>query len=186
MLRNILILIGFILAGFAMTWGLDHDTRPAQTAPVIAAEPLDNQAPVPDIEFTDINGQTHKISTYAGKVVILNFWASWCAPCVVEFPKLVELASRNENYVLIALSSDIGDEQIHKFLVKQPDDIKAKMASKNVIVARDPKGKMTKDIFQTYKLPETILIDRKGRMAKKIVGDTDWLGEDIKTELSRL
>ncbi len=185
--RNILILIGFIICGFLVTFWTDLPSNPiGMTETVAEKEDKTNLQTLPDFEFTSIDGKTHKISEYRGKTVLLNFWATWCAPCVVEFPKLVELASSQDNTVLIALSSDIAIAPIEKFIEKQKSDIRKAIASPSVIVAKDNKGKITSDLFQTYRLPETIIIDKDGNMVKKIVGDTDWDSKEITSLLGSL
>ncbi|HNQ92902.1 MAG TPA: TlpA disulfide reductase family protein [Alphaproteobacteria bacterium] len=181
---NLIVLALAIVAGFLLTIWLDDSGPPAQQAAQQSTQ--DNRAPLPVFDITALDGNTYKISDFKGKIVLLNFWASWCAPCVVEFPKLVELAASRDDLILIALSNDIDKDKIENFLAKQPDAIKEKLKSSNIIISRDEGKKITEDLFQTYKLPETILIDRKGRMAEKIVGDTDWTGEELKAKLSKL
>lgn len=177
---NIIILTVTILLGLGLTFWLDRSSLPAsQNSPATAAESISGDT-IPDFTFTDLSGSSHTSGDFRGKTVILNFWATWCAPCIIEFPKLVKLAAENKDIILIALSSDIGDENIHKFLKKYP------AKGRNIIIARDNKRHITTDIFNTYKLPETIIISPSGKMVKKIVGDTDWNGQEIKDFLSSL
>lgn len=181
---NLLILILAIAAGFLVTTLFDDSAPPAQQAAPQTVQ--GNRAPLPAFDITALDGKNYKISDFKEKIVVLNFWASWCAPCVVEFPKLVDLAASRNDLILIALSSDTAPDKIENFLAKQQSKIKEKLKSPNIIIARDNGKKITEDLFQTYKLPETILIDREGRMAQKIVGDTDWSGEEIRKILLNL
>jgi len=178
---NILILAVTILCGALLTFWLDgaSNTPPPVDAPVIPIETPQIDT-VPDFAFTDIDGRNHDMKDFKGQKVLINFWATWCAPCVIEFPKLIELAKNNPDIIIIALSSDIQDDKIKNFLKKNP------LKSRNFIVARDQKRKITTDIFQTFKLPETLIISPSGKIVKKIVGDTDWGGQEIANLLSSL
>jgi cytochrome c biogenesis protein CcmG/thiol:disulfide interchange protein DsbE len=135
---------------------------------------------VPEFSFIDIRGRQYDSKQFHGHVVLINFWATWCAPCVIEFPKLIQLAKDNPDMIVIALSSDVSNDKIIHFLRKQPRH------GSNFIIARDIKRKITADIFKTYKLPETIIVAPNGEIMKKIVGDTDWLGEEMVSYLKSL
>ena len=185
-MKNAAILIIFILLGAILTLWLDNASPPEiKSVPITAQErvPLSH---LPDFEITDINGKLFRTSENRGEKLILNFWATWCAPCVVEFPKLVKLAKDNPEITILFLSSDANQEAISRFLEKQSPETKETLRNKNIIVAKDNKGKITADIFQTYKLPETLIISSTGTLAHKIVGDTDWNGEEIKSILRDL
>lgn len=179
---NLLILLLTIVIGGALTWWLDQNTLPPpSTSPEVVDMPAAVQGVrVPDFSFTDTQGKKHDISDFRGKVVILNFWASWCAPCVIEFPKLAELAKQNPDIVIIALSGDTSMANIEKFLKKHPT------GRKNFYVAHDKRREITTNIFQTFKLPESIIINAEGRMVRKILGDTDWLGPEMAGFLDNL
>jgi len=138
-------------------------------------------AAVPAFEFTDVRGRTQGLGDFEGKVVVLNFWATWCAPCVKEFPVLLDLARKNaEDVVLVALSSDIDDASIDKFLVKYGyEDL-----ADHIYIARDVSG-VTGELFGTYKLPETLIIDRGQRLYHKFIG-ANWTFEEAQNVLNRL
>ncbi len=178
---NIILLLVAMIVGSGLTFWLDSMTSPPHTnnSPSIISEEIQGEK-FPDFVFTDIKGKKHNSHDYQGKTVVLNFWATWCAPCVIEFPKLMKLAADNPAIIVIALSSDINDEKIRQFLKKHP------ITQNNFIVARDNKRKITADIFKTYKLPETLIVSPSGLIAKKIVGDTDWNGQDIRALLNSL
>jgi cytochrome c biogenesis protein CcmG, thiol:disulfide interchange protein DsbE len=120
----------------------------------------------PNFSITDINGAAHELENFRGKIVILNFWATWCAPCIKEFPQLLKIAKdHKDKIILFAVSSDVNDELIHAFLAKQqfPKD------AANIIVARDTQD-ITGKLFHTYKIPETFVIDRGGSIRAKFSG----------------
>lgn len=179
---NLLVLLITILFGAGITLWLDQDSTPPTLDVSTSQNTTENSGEVaPDFTAIDIHGKPHQLRTYKGKTIILNFWATWCTPCVIEFPKLIKLAKDNPDSVILALSSDTTDESITRFLAKQKSSI-----PKNMVIARDAKRKITADIFKTYKLPETIIISPSGHIVKKIVGDTDWNGSDIKAFLKAL
>ena len=141
----------------------------------------------PDFNFTDIHGAVHALGDLKGKVVLLNFWATWCAPCTIELPKLVKLTTGyNGKVVLIALSSDTENPAIIRFLETQNDVVKSQLKLPSIYVARDDGQKITRDIFMTTKYPETILITPDQKMARKVVGDTAWNGVEMRSYLDKL
>ncbi len=180
---NFIILTLTILIGALLTWWFNQKpASPVATHPpeIVDLVTVKDGYIVPDFLFTDIRGNKHRMAELRGHVVILNFWASWCAPCVIEFPKLATLAQQNPDLIVVALSGDTSSENIHKFLKKYPGK------SDNFYVAHDVRRKIATDIFQTFKLPETIIIDQQGRMVRKVLGDTDWLGPDMAVFLQDL
>lgn len=175
---NLLILLALVLAGFGAA-ALLQQPKPAANPSSPAAQQL---APAPDFTFTDLAGRAHKRSDYAGKPIILNFWASWCAPCVAEFPLLLAAAA-DSNAVLIALSSDDDAAGVERFLAKLDAKSQKILKQNNVVIALDPGKAITSDLFQTVSLPETVIIDREGMMTHKIVGaveNAETLQEHVK------
>jgi cytochrome c biogenesis protein CcmG, thiol:disulfide interchange protein DsbE len=178
---NMILLCITMIVGAGLTFWLDADTSLSNNqGPIPIVSEKKSGEEFPSFSFTDINGKDHKSDQYTGKIILLNFWATWCAPCIIEFPKLIKLAEDNPDIILIALSSDINDEKIKQFLKKNP------ITQKNIIVARDPKRKITTDIFKTYKLPETIIVSPSGEIVKKVLGDIEWNGQEIKQFLDNL
>ena len=137
----------------------------------------------PLFSFTTISGETVLSSDLKGKVVLLHFWATWCPPCVSEFPKLLQAGRTfRDDLVIIALSSDKSETDIQKFLKSNS----LKPDNKNIFIALDKNRAITHDLFQTFAYPETIIIDRKGNMVRKIAGDADWTSEEITDYLRSL
>lgn len=131
----------------------------------------DSLKKVPVFAFETIHGTNHSIEDLEGKIVLLNFWATWCPPCIRELPAMLELAAHNENITLIAVSNDITKESLDRFLAKQDKNL---LKHNDIYIVFDKQKAITQDLFQTYKLPETIIIDAQGIMRKKVVGFFDW------------
>lgn len=128
---------------------------------------------IPVFSFTDRAGTVQSSAKFKDKIVMVNFWASWCAPCIVEFPHLLKLAADNRNdVILIALSSDTDVATMARFLKKH--DFKT---TSNVLIGHDPEGTITRDLFNTYKLPETFIF-KDGALIHKMTG-ANWTPANI-------
>jgi cytochrome c biogenesis protein CcmG, thiol:disulfide interchange protein DsbE len=119
----------------------------------------------------ELNGKPEHLSDLRGKVVVLNFWASWCAPCVEETPSLIDLQKRiaSRNGVVLGVSVDEDPAAYEKFLQNQ---------GINFPTYLDPSKKIATD-FGTSMWPETYIIDRKGVILRKIIGPQDWNSPDL-------
>ncbi|MGB1077003.1 MAG: TlpA family protein disulfide reductase [Bdellovibrionales bacterium] len=178
---NIILTIFAIAIGFGATqfWGSvpSQSSQKVQRVPLkVEDKPAQEGVKVPDVQLSTIDGKTLHLDDLLDHDIILNFWASWCAPCIVELPQLLTVARNNPEKFVILLSSDLTVDALDTFLEKLPDeDIK----QKNVIIAWDEKGKVTRGVFQTFQLPETVLIDEKGVLRHKIVGLVDWESDEV-------
>jgi len=113
-----------------------------------------------------LNGKQTKLSDLHGKVVVLNFWASWCGPCVEETPGLNSLQQRisSRNGVVLGVSIDEDERAYDKFIRDQ---------HVGFLTYRDPSKQIATD-YGTSMWPETYIIDRKGKILRKIIGPQDW------------
>jgi cytochrome c biogenesis protein CcmG/thiol:disulfide interchange protein DsbE len=118
------------------------------------------------------------LSQYRGQVVVLNFWATWCPPCVEEMPSLVEMQRRMKakGVTVIAVSMDVDQGAYNQFL---------KEHNVNLLTVRDPNQK-SNTLYGTFKFPETYIIDRNGVMRRKFIGAIDWTTPEITDFLSKL
>ena len=109
---------------------------------------------------------------------MLNFWATWCAPCVEELPSLVEMQRRMKakGVTVLAVSVDV-DENAYRQFVKDHNV--------NLLTVHDPSGK-SNQLYGTFKFPETYIIDRNGVMRRKFIGAVDWTDPEIADFLSKL
>lgn len=130
------------------------------------------KAGVADFALKNLKGEDIRLSDFKGKVVILNFWASWCDPCVEEFPSLMKLVDRfNGEVVLVAVSADRERGELDNFL----QTFKA-VDHPGVVVLWDQSLEIAKS-FGTVTLPETYIIDRDMKLVRKVVGIEDWASE---------
>jgi thiol-disulfide isomerase/thioredoxin len=127
----------------------------------------------PDFSFTDLGGKSHRLKDFRGRVAIINFWATWCMPCVVEFPPMLEFAANND-VVLIALSSDDEEAAIENFLDRLPKTTRAHLQQANVLIGLDEGRKIARDLYGTRMYPETYMIAPDGHLARKIAGVVEW------------
>lgn len=180
----IIVLIGLLGLGFAL-W--DHYAPPR--APHItvvdgslAVTPV--QKPAPDFTITDINGTTHDLSAYRGKTVLLNIWATWCPPCVIELPQMIALAAaEHERLVLIALSVDESEDDIRALLARLDAQTQEQIAGDAVIIARDEDAAISRDLYGTTRYPETYIITPDGTIKQRVQGLVDWNSTAIRAKV---
>ena len=124
--------------------------------------------PAPDALFQDPAGEPASIPQFAGKPVLLNLWATWCVPCVVEMPALDALAAREKNIVVLAVSQDLnGQEKVQDFFA----DRDFRQLQPNI----DPERTLMRRLGINT-LPTTILYDASGREIWRMRGMADWQG----------
>ncbi|HSF17962.1 MAG TPA: TlpA disulfide reductase family protein [Vicinamibacteria bacterium] len=127
--------------------------------------------PVPAFELADLEGKTHSLGDLRGQVVVLNFWATWCPPCVDEMPSLEKLhkALGARGLAIVAVSVDERFDDIEEFVDRY---------GLSFLVLHD-NGKKVSRRYQTFKYPETYIIDRNGRLKSKVVGPRDWASPTV-------
>lgn len=142
-----------------------------------AAEPAFKIDSLIGTSFKDIKGQSFEIQASDESIYIVHFWASWCAPCVHEFPQLIELSNQmNGKIIILAISGDSKQEEIDIFLKSFPEALTAK--NFNVIWDSD---KQFLKRWNVNKLPESYIYSQNKKMVKKISGAIDWTTEDAKS-----
>jgi cytochrome c biogenesis protein CcmG/thiol:disulfide interchange protein DsbE len=122
-------------------------------------------APPPDFQLPDATGRTVSLSQQRGHPVLLNFWATWCPPCVDEVPSLEDLANRlrGTDIRMLAVSVDDSWDPIRRFFAKGSD----------MGVLLDTSHDIPKK-FGTEKYPETFMIDAAGRVRYYFINKRDW------------
>ena len=123
---------------------------------------------VPDFTLPDLNGHPVSLSQFKNTPILVNLWASWCAPCVKEFPSLMRLVQHfNGKLVILAVSHDHNREDLDSF-------IKAFGAVPEHFVIVWDQDRKTSDLLGTDQLPETYILDRDHKMVRKIAGEQLW------------
>jgi cytochrome c biogenesis protein CcmG/thiol:disulfide interchange protein DsbE len=155
----LLIILGFLAGCYSST----HPARIGSNAP----------------DFT-VQDSDHKVtlSEFRGKVVVLNFWATWCPPCIEETPSLVKMQNqmKSKGVVVLAVSIDADDAAYHKFL---------KDFNVSMVTVRDDDRKAP-SLYGTFGWPESYVIDRNGVIRRKFIGAVDWTSPEITDYLSKL
>jgi len=139
------------------------------------AHPAQTGKPAPDFTVSDGASTVH-LASYRGRVVLLNFWATWCEPCVVELPSLLELHHDQPGLAILAVSIDEDPYAYTSFIARRHVDL---------ITVRDPAESAAK-LFHTDMWPETYVIDRKGIVRRKFIGAQDWSSPEIREFLKNL
>jgi cytochrome c biogenesis protein CcmG/thiol:disulfide interchange protein DsbE len=122
--------------------------------------------PAPDFTLTLFDGQTVRLADFRGKVIFLNFWASWCPPCRAEARLLEEAWQRYKRQDVVFLGVDIQDtEEAGREFLRE--------FGVTYMNGRDPKNRISID-YGVYGIPETYFIDREGRITHKHVGALGW------------
>lgn len=149
------------------------------------SEKMKSTIPVPDFSLQTLNGQSRKISEFRGKVIILNFWASWCGPCKEEFPEMLDIVNRNQGIVLLAISNDDNNKDIQRFL-KEMEKAKTPLKGENVFLAHDPLKEISSTHFNVLRLPETFIINKDLQIVEKVIGSEKWLNKEMAKRLQDL
>jgi cytochrome c biogenesis protein CcmG/thiol:disulfide interchange protein DsbE len=132
----------------------------------------------PDFSITADNGRAMTASNFGGKLLVLNFWATWCPPCVEEIPSLDAFQRRfaNSGVVVLGVSVDKDEKAYRDFLTR---------ARVSFLTARDPDNKINAD-YGTFKFPGTYIIDAKGKVVRKIINAQNWMSERMIQDVESL
>ena len=124
--------------------------------------------PLPEFKWTDASGAEHTAAELAGQGVVLNFWATWCVPCVAEMPALDELARlvARDKVAVLALSSDRGGAAAVERFYKEK-------GIRTLAVLLDPRGDAAR-AFGSRAIPTTVVINRAGQERGRFEGAADW------------
>lgn len=127
--------------------------------------------PAPALALPD-----HPLEALRGHVVVLNFWASWCGPCLEEFPSLENLQQQMPGITVLAVSFDDDAGAYHRFLQRHPLTLRTEL---------DTTGR-SNEAYGTIHPPESYIVDKNGIVRRRFIGAQDWSNPEIKDFLRSL
>jgi thiol-disulfide isomerase/thioredoxin len=169
-------LVAGAIAGIALVVGRPGDgpENPAPTVPVSRLALHDQPKPLPAFGFTDAGGAALSLDGFKGRIVLLNIWATWCAPCRKEMPSLDRLQAEmgGPDFQVVALSIDRGD----------PDPVRAffgEVGLSHLGIYLDQPSASTQAL-NVVGIPTTLLIDGEGREIGRATGPAEWDSPEMK------
>lgn len=179
-----------VVVGLGLAVVIENRRAPQSTylgeSDSIPSVPSSKEAPVAagpkaaDFKLETLDGGTVSLDQFAGKVVFLNIWATWCGPCREEMPSMETLYNElkgNKDFVILAISQDVkGRSAVAPYVEKN---------GYHFTVLLDPENKVGSS-YDVSGVPETFIIDRKGRIVAHHMGAFDWSRPDVKDALQQL
>jgi thiol-disulfide isomerase/thioredoxin len=152
----------------------NQTAQAAEAGPQKGVDRSHRGAPAPAAEFSTPDGKPISLAKFRGVPVLVNLWATWCAPCVKELPTLDKLAAAHRvdgALGVLAISQDDGPQaSVDAFLKK--------LAVADLGAYHDPKSRLSAALGPDTVLPTTILYDADGKEVWRYVGDLDWTGPE--------
>lgn len=168
-MRSLFLIVLLLLVGAAVY----ISSNPSATSAVVAGDVA------PDFQLEDTKGNQVTLSALRGKVVMVNFWATWCPPCKEEMPSMEQLNQimAGEDFVMLAINTEKnGRSVVPEFLEKNPHDF---------TVLYDDQGTVQKE-YGVYKFPESFIIRKDGTIDQKVIGAINWASSETVTYLKGL
>ena len=138
----------------------------------VGIQSIKDKRKAPDFCLDGLNGGKVRLNALKGKIVFLNFWATWCGPCKEEMPSMEALYQhyKERDFLFLTISVDYGGpEPVRKFIEKH---------RYRFPVLLDPAGK-TLDLFEISEIPATLIIDNKGKMMGRVIGPRNWSSPEV-------
>ena len=182
-MTKVLLIIGTVVVLVGLTFYADKATRVKTKVSdghdVTKADPPGS--PAPEVTFKDLDGKDVPLSQYKGKVVLVNFWATWCEPCQVEIPWLIEMQQKYSSKGFTILGVDVDDEGnnvVSAYTAKERFNVNGEKLPMNYPILRGNDAVADK-FGGLLGFPTSFLISRDGRIVKKVQGLVDY--DEIKT-----
>jgi thiol-disulfide isomerase/thioredoxin len=153
-----------LVVGVLLVTGCDRGSHPGNI-----------DKPAPQFVVSE-GGRTIDLSKLRGRVVVLNLWATYCAPCIEELPSLLALQKQMPDLAIVAVSMDQDPDVYRKFLVQHHVDL---------LTVRDEDQRVN-ELYGTAQIPETYIIDKQGVMRRKFIGAQNWTSPEITGYLAKL
>ncbi len=162
--RHICVAAALTFALAALALGCDRGDHPQSLA-----------KPAPQFTISD-GKQSLDLAKLRGHTVVLNLWATWCAPCVQELPSLLDLHKQMPNLTIVGIAMDQSDDVYRRFLTDHHVEI---------TTVRDADGRIN-ELYGTAQIPETYIIDKNGILRRKFVNAQNWTSPEITSYLAHL
>ncbi len=167
--------IGLLVLGGGIFWSLSDQIGPSDTPTATSTEASDTQYGLegqmaPAFTLKNLQGESVSLSDYKGKVVFLNFWATWCEPCKEEMPAMQRLRQKLDGkpFEILAVSLDKDPTQAVPAFVNKTG------LNLNFPVLQDSNQELAKNSYRTTGVPESFLIDANGKVVKHVIGSFEW------------
>jgi thiol-disulfide isomerase/thioredoxin len=161
-------LLGLLLLTCALSATAYHEADEPSDGTVASFKPVDPPYALPGVTFYDAGGQPVRLDDFAGRVVLLNLWATWCPPCVRELPSLDRLAGRfaGEPFAVVTLALDQGG-------ALQAAPFFERLGIVNLALYVDP-ARTIGEVLPDDVLPASFFLDREGRVVRYLRSYVDW------------
>jgi len=147
-------------------------------APTLKERVVNAGDTAPDFHIVSDSGRAYTRTDFGGKLLVLNFWASWCAPCVDEVPSLdaFQRTLKDKGVVVLGVSIDTNEKRYQQFLKRFPVTF---------ATARDPEANISTS-YGTFQIPETYLIDSNGKVLEKVISNQNWMNPEFLARVTRM
>jgi thiol-disulfide isomerase/thioredoxin len=188
-MKKVVLILITVMFLIGVTWKLDKATRVKARVPATGSSHPDAGAGAlaPEVTFKDLDGKDVPLSNYRGQVVLVNFWATWCDPCYIEIPWLIEMQQKYgpKGFVILGIALDEeGKSVVAPFVVKERFDVNGtkEPMSYKILIGNDDAADKFGGLFG---YPTSILISRDGKQIKRVTGiiSEDEMNKAIESQL---
>jgi len=150
------------------------------TAAIAETTWLQSLPPVkaPDFQLADLDGKSHKLSDYYGKTIVINFWATWCPPCRKEIPSMNKALTKLDNKKVVMLAVNMAEESDAVLEFTNNNEV-------NFTILLDSTGKASAQ-WPMKGLPTTFIVDAKGNIVYRAIGEREWSQTEIINMINKL
>jgi thiol-disulfide isomerase/thioredoxin len=141
-------------------------------------EAVTSIAPAPALSLEDIEGEVHDLSELKGKVVLVNFWTTWCPPCLEEMPSLVRLNKEMEAFEFVILTVNVQEDK------RRVSNVASRLKLPFDVLLDT--GREAGNAWKVKVFPSSFLVDPKGRLRYRAIGPVEWDGDDIASIIHQL